>query len=242
MSKYTLNERRTCITIVSPADEIRSWTSLLDERYGNHLNRVDSLAVEKKDDNGKKTSFTIINHSAKKPKKPVLTLILYSTGTIMAQAPETALANWKKFEIENLFKVKEGGLKPQDSLENFVESLQIANSGVPLPENIPLPNDESDSESEINVETNETEQKIELVASSSDKYPQDEHFNQILDRLSNLESENKNLKSTISQLTSDLSENVIEILTLKNDNKALRDSINQSTAITKKSNLATRLP
>ena len=227
MSKYTLNERSTCITIVSPADEIPSWTSLLDGRYGNHLNRVDGLTVEKKDDNGKKTSFTIINHSAKRPKKPVLTLTLYSTGTIMAHAQETALTIWKKLEIENLFKAKEGGLKPRDSLESFIESLQIDNSVVPLPENIPLPKDDSDSESEINVDTNETEQKSELEASSSDNYSQEKQLNQILDRLSNLEGENKNLKTTISQLTSDLSENVIEILTLKNDNKALCDSINQ---------------
>lgn len=62
----------------------------------------------KKDDNGKKTSFSIINHSAKKPKKPVVTLTLYSTGTIMAQGQETSLSIWKELEMENVFKVKEG--------------------------------------------------------------------------------------------------------------------------------------
>ena len=172
-----MNERRTCITIVSPADEIPSWTSLLDECYGNHLNRIDGLTVEKKDDNGKKTALTIINLSVKRPKKPVLTLTLYSTGSIMAHAQETALTNRKKLEIENLFKVKEGGLKPQDSLENFIESLQIDNPVVPSPENIPLPKDDSNSESEINFETNETERKSELEASSLDKNSQDKQLN-----------------------------------------------------------------
>ena len=90
---------------------------------------------------------------------------LYSKGTIKVQAQETALTNWKKLEIENLFKVKEGGLRPQDSLEEFIESLQIVNSVVPLPEIIPLPKDDSDSEYEINVKTNQTEQRIEQASS-----------------------------------------------------------------------------
>ncbi len=88
MSLYQVNEKSMCIMINVPAEDISSWIALFKERYLDFLQRNDGFLVQFRNDDAKKATIISIfdNYSLKKSKKAVLTLSIFSTGTIMAQS------------------------------------------------------------------------------------------------------------------------------------------------------------
>ncbi len=104
MSKYSVNEKSSCTTITVPADEVGSWTDLLKTRYDDHLQRIDGFTVQSKSDEGsKRSTFSIYDHKSNS-KKPILTITIFSTGTIMAQGK--AFQSWKSADLDILMDMK----------------------------------------------------------------------------------------------------------------------------------------
>ncbi len=122
MSKYKICEKTSCVTLFVPPDEVPSWISVFTERYAEFLQRVDGFLVELKSEDGtNKTVYSILDHRLN-PKKPILTITIFSNGTIMAQG--NAFMKWKVTDLDNIIRIIELKESPDFEITSFIDSLR----------------------------------------------------------------------------------------------------------------------
>ncbi len=115
MEKYCVNQKSSCVTLALPVDEIPAWSVIINERYVNSLHKIDGFIVQAKiDDCSQKSTYSIFDGKFKSRKKPLLTITIFSNGTLMTQG--NSFLKWKIFDLPNLTEIKEGKKQPSEKL------------------------------------------------------------------------------------------------------------------------------
>ncbi len=176
-----------CVTLTLPADDIPTWTVIINERYVNFLHKIDGFIVEAKaDDVSKKSTFSISDGKLKSRKKQILIITIFTNGTVMVQG--NSFLKWKMFDLPNLIDISEGKKETKDEVESFANFLR----DISLAQTIPLPDDEVST-----ILTHEREESCSKTQESSpNQLGADKKTNciiqQLLERLESLEANNKN--------------------------------------------------